>query len=302
VTDEERTYEARHPMGPGGRVDVTSPRGKLTVLGTDGPECRIEARYQDSSVAEAAGIDPDRIVRLSRGDDRLGIDVREGDLLAVDLRIEMPRTASVRIHTVSSEIEVRGLTGETRIRQVSGKARLFEMGGNLNLDTISGPITVEGTEVALQASTASGAISLDARRIDELELTTLSADVSLAGVLRPEGNFRIEAVSGDVRLVSPTGLTATFRSLSGRVVIDGAGRDEARRGERVVTLGDGRVPVQVRTVSGSLRLQGAGQPVNDGTDAAQPHVEDLLVTLMALERGEIDVDEASRRLGGTGGG
>jgi hypothetical protein len=126
-------------------------------------------------------------------------------------------------------------------------------------------------------------------------------------------------------------------------------REEVRRGERVVTVGDGRATLQVRTVSGRLRLKDPGQaaepapppaavpfldavPLPAGVPPLAPvpppvpllppeppdppappalpappatgpaPVEDPLATLLALERGEIDVDEASRRLGGTSHG
>jgi hypothetical protein len=269
-----------------------------------------------------ADVDNDRFVRLSREGGGLRVDVREVGFVAVDVQVQVPRTAWVGISTVNSDVAVHGLTGDTRIRQVSGNARLFAVAGRLDLETISGPIAVQGADVALRAATASGPITLDAEHIDELVLTTLSADVSVSGALRPDGSYRIESVSGDVRLATPTGLTATLRSLSGRVVVDIPAREEIRRGERVVTVGDGQATVQVRSVSGRLRLAAAGavaspaQPPepsvppavpaptgpSDPSDVMVPRGDDPLATLQALERGEIDVDEASRRLAGASHG
>jgi hypothetical protein len=318
VADAVQTIRANHPIGPGGQLRVSCARGSIVVRGVDGDECRVEARYRLAGPSSLIGGDPERIVRVSRDDDRVTVEVREGSPLAVEIGIDVPRSASVTVGTVSADVELHGLRGVTRIEQVSGKARLFGIAGQLDIETISGPVAVEGGDVGLKASTASGAISVDVERIDDLELTTLSGDVSLAGGLRAEGHFRIESVSGDIRLATPSGFTAMFRSLSGRVLSEGGVADQARRGEHIVRVGDGRAPVQVRTVSGKLRLTGADRPAQSveppvapvppepptrptpavAAEQAAVSVDDSLATLLALERGEIDVDEAARRLGG----
>jgi hypothetical protein len=170
---------------------------------------------------------------------------------------------------------------------VSGDARLHE-GGELEFDgaTTSGDLTVEATLVA------------------RLGVRTISGDVRVVGRLLVGPRHAVETVSGDLQIETDGGLTVD----SSRALDFGRGN----RGPAV--YGDGAARLLFRSMSGDQRVRqrgGPAQPPSAPTSPTRPtsptppttpsapiDSDARIEILRALERGEIDVDEASRRLEG----
>ena len=166
----------------------------------------------------------------------------------VSFDLLIPRTVRrVEIGNVSGSITTRGIPAEAE--QI--------------LSTVSGHIEVaEGG--SLQARSTSGAIRFTSSG-ERVAVETVSGDIegrlsSLGG----QGSVEIGSVSGGVRLQAFEGLSAQvlLTSTSGGVSCEfplaGA---EMRRSRIEGRIGDGAVPLRVRTVSGSIRLErlGAGR-------------------------------------------
>jgi DUF4097 and DUF4098 domain-containing protein YvlB len=213
----------------------------------------------------------------------------------VDFDVALPRRASIWLVTVNGAIEVSDLAGATHLRTVSGASTLSRMSGRITLEAVSGDVRVAGSTLEVEGSTASGDMIVEADSLGGLRLNAVSGDLLLRGVLLPGRPHRVDSVSGDLLLATPGGVTVAMRSLSGSVRSTVPVRDQQRNGERLVTVGDGAAELVFRTVSGNLRLEAPEPgPVTEARDADA----DTLATLRALERGEIDVDEAARRLEG----
>src|SRR5688500_13732808 len=289
--------EIRHTIGTQGTLVLHDVSGSIRLRGTDTDEARVVAR--PSSGHRLPPLD----VRKSDGalhiePEQRGLNILGGSFSrssGIDFEVELPRAARVEINTVSADVDAAGLTGDQRYRTVSGDLELDRTGGRISLTTVSGDARMTATEaLELDATTTSGDLELKAGVLALVRIRSVSGDARLKGAFRPGPEHGMETVSGDLRLEPETGLTVeTNRAL------------EVSRGRRIV-VGNGAALFRFRSMSGDVRVAGGSearqQPVSEATmpelakapDAAQePGSLDIL---RALEAGEIDVEEASRRL------
>ena len=164
---------------------------------------------------------------------------------------------------------------------------------------------------ALEINTVSGDVSAVAPRVGQLRAVTVSGDVELEAELADGRGHRVETVSGDVSLGVVGGLTLEVRGLSTDVDVrlphrrrgraTGAATSSARAGP---TSCSARCRVTSRCAH--ARRRGVPTPPAPPAPPTPPTVRRLaavsddeqLAVLQALERGEIDVEEATRRLAG----
>jgi hypothetical protein len=237
---------------------------------------------------------------------------------------EVPRRTAVRFNGVSGDLTARGLIGPQGYRTVSGDLVLSGLAGSVDVNGVSSDVSLRAdAPVSLRATTVSGDLSIFAPRLDEARVTTVSGDVELEGHLAPEGSHRVETVSGDLSLGIVGGLTLEVRGLSSEVHVQLPHRSEGSRDRRRYVIGDGSVRLQFSSMSGDASVHAprrmaasptpptpptpptAPTPPAPATMATAPtpaartiSETEQLEVLRALERGEIDVDEATRRLGG----
>ena len=162
-------------------------------------------------------------------------------------------------------------------------------------------------------STPSAATSRSfAPRIEQLRAATVSGDVELEGTCADGPEHRIETVSGDPSLGVVGGLTLEVRGLSTDADVRLPHRCEGSRDRRRYVIGDGGAQLLFSSMSGDIDDATCARRTGDAATAThrrrrphrlrrdRPSIDDdeQLEVLRALERGEIDVDEAARRLGG----
>ena len=255
------------------------------------------------------------------------------------VELEVPRDARLEISARSGDVNVRDVTGSVAVRTVSGDVSIRGGGGDLRMEAASGNIrAVAAAPIAATVRTISGDVEIDAPRTERTSITTVSGDVEVASTFAPGGDHVVTTTSGDVELAVHGGVTIDVRTVSGDVdcvhpqLRGGTGRRDP------LVIGDGAARVAVRTLSGDIEVRAGrvrservdvpGRPAQGAQElaavlplppvasvAAVPPVggagvddagrmtlepADTLATLEALARGEIDVAEAERRLGGEG--
>ena len=230
--------------------------------------------------------------------------------LSVD--VEAPARCELRIDTVSGDLVVHGMRGEQRYNTVSGDQYLTEIGGSVRSNSVSGDGTMRADEpIRVRAESVSGDLSVTSPRLEELRLTTVSGDLEIGGELARSGEHRIESVSGDLLFGLIGSATFDVRGISTDIQAEMAHRLEGRMDRRRVVIGTGEPTIVFSSMSGDvvvrnprrLERQIASQSALQATRATQssaekaPMSEEAIEVLRALERGEIDVEEASRRLG-----
>ena len=320
-----RTQSIDHAVGEAGTVSITVQSADLRARAVQGADAHLRATFEisASSDAEADQIFEEIQLRIQRNEGELVVHEADdhgqvGQLISRFLRgqggyelsvvAEMPAAAQLRLTAVSSEMEVQGFTGEQRYRTVSGDLMLSDLAGSVRLETVSGDVTIRADKpLAVQAQGVSGDITITAPLLRSLRATTVSGDVELEGELVSGGDFRVETVSGDLGIGLIGSATFEIHGISTDVSSELDHRLEGQIDRRRLIIGSGGPRLVFNSMSGDVDVRrprrimvverhqetgpaASGQPAPD--EATQ------LEVLRALERGEIDVDEATRRLAG----
>ena len=323
-----RVQEIEHEIGIGGRFSlrVTSP--DVEVRGVEGTTARVRIEFELRGANDAEADEAFETVqyRVNRGDGLLEIaepkrvDVGLGAIgrllgvsgVRVDARViaEIPQHAQVSYAGVSADVTGIGLRGSQEYKTVSGDLSLSDLGGSIRVSGVSGDVSLRAEEaIRLSANSVSGDLSVFAPRLEECRAVAVSGDVELEGDLAA-AHHRVETVSGDLSLGLVGGLTLEVRGLSTDVSVAVAHRSEGSRDRRRYVIGDGAATLQFSSMSGDVVVHTARRIPVPRVPAAPPAPEppappspplgpeEQMAVLRALERGEIDVDEASRRLSG----
>jgi hypothetical protein len=319
-----RRQEVAHAVGAAGRVTRRVTDADLRITGVPGDTAEIVASFEISagSDEEASRIFDAVKLRVDTGAGQLTVEQREENgpnpllrLLGrrggatLELEARVPPGAALRVESVSGDVSTRNLSGEQRYAAVSGDLVLVDAAGAVRLNTVSGDAVLRArAALSLRAETVSGDLGVSTPRFELLRATTVSGDVDLEGALRPGGEYRIETVSGDVAFAPVGAATFEVRGLSSDVSSDIDHRVEGRADRRRVIIGQGGPELVFSSMSGDFHvrrprhLDRDSDAASDADRATAPVDEDQasvdeLDILRALERGEIDVVEAARRLG-----
>jgi hypothetical protein len=308
-----------HVIGSEGSFSLTNIAGDIQVRGVDGDEARVIA----TSSRGGKGSLP-LSVRRSDGGLHIEVDHKAFEFLgfrgtrgsdSVEFECEVPRNARVEVNGVSSDVTVAGLGGDQSFKSVSGDIQIRGHGGRVSLTTVSGDADLTADEpVAANMTTTSGDVRIAAPMLTDLQVRSVSGDVDIRAGFAPGPEHSVESVSGDLTVESLNGLTIGIKR----------GMDAAKANGRQKVFGDGSAQLRFRSLSGDLSFKGSSKvgPIAATTlplapppiDAPLPPVppmppaaplpepfeasESSMDILRALERGEIDVDEATRRLEG----
>lgn len=298
-----------HRLAPKSRIQVDVVHGSIQVNGNDGDECQVVGRYP--SHLDRHGQDPiaDGVLRVNQVGGGLVISAERtrvsGGLLgrfvgggppAVDVTIDAPSRSTIAITSVRADVTTTGLIHDQAIRTVTGDVIVTGAAGSVKVQGVSGRIGIQGDVLAPNVSTTSGHVTVRADRIGGTRIDTVSGDVRLEGRLDATGEHRVNTINGDLVLDNLRHATVSVRGVSGSIRLEGpARREDDGKGHRRVVVGDGRAHIAFQTVSGDLTIRAAAQDARV-PDSASGDQGGLQALLEALERGEIDVDEASRRL------
>ena len=318
MTDNEQyrdPAEIRHHIGATGAFNLANVSGDIRIRGADGDEAIVQARGR--------GHNEWLPLNVRKGEGMLSIEIESkgpGGLLGwrgrndveVEFDIILPRAARVDVNSVSADLDATGMVGDQSYRTVSGDIVLVRTGGRLNLTTVSGDAEVNADgPIEAEVNSTSGDLQLTGPLLRATKLRTVSGDVEVRGGFEAGALHGIETVSGDCDIEAATGLTVEVRK-----GIDLGGGPKQR------VVGDGAARLRFRSLSGDLHVMAVGgergikdeprsrpeppapptppTPPEPSVPSTQPaqSASNSLEILQALERGDIDVEEAQRRLGG----
>lgn len=314
-----RTQSIEADIGPSGRLGIRTTASDTRIRAVEGGTARVRATFQISADSEA---DADRIyaeyqLRVSRSGGSLeveeprngqgGIAEAVGRLLGrtgrveAEIEAEAPASCELRFEGVSADVTSDGMRGEQRYQTVSGDLLLTNVAGEIRINGVSADVTIRGVAaVALRNNAVSGDLSAMAPRFASLLANSVSGDVEIEGAFDAAGEHRLETVSGDVTIGLVGGASFEVRGMSTdiscRLPHELSGQTDRRR----LIVGDGKAHIRFNSMSGDLSVvqprRIAAEGATEPAIAEQPLPADRLEILRALERGEIDVEEASRRL------
>jgi hypothetical protein len=316
-----RVQTISHDIGPEGELVLVVTSADVRLSAADGSRAELQATFEVSARDEAEADARFEAAKLGvvAGTGRLeateewgerGIGSALGRLISgrdVDLeRVDgsAPPGCRLEVRAVSGDLHTSGFRGEQRLHTVSGDQRIVESAGSIEVHSVSGDVSLRAVApVDLNVDTVSGDLSAEAPTIGRLDVNAVSGDVSVDGGLGG-GPHAIDTVSGDVRLETWSGVTVSVRGLATDVHSSLPHRLEGSADRRRLIVGDGAASMAFSSMSGDLSVVRSRQAPPPAAAAPPPPTpaatdqDDRAAILTALERGEIDVDEAMRRLGG----
>ena len=291
-----RSATMHHPIGADGLLVIQLEDADVQLVGVDGDTVTITAD-------ERGGIDA---LAFEPGERSLAVSTGQGSTPA-DLSIEVPAGATVVVGSRSGDIAAARLTGDVRVTTGSGDVTVRDAAGTLAIEAVSGDVRIEApAELDVVARTVSGDLGVRAALLRRAEVTTTSGDLTIAAGFAAGGAFRIETVSGDTTIEALSAVRLEATSLTGDVHGPSVGgRDDQPRGTIVVGAKSGPT-IAFRSTSGDVSLRMAQDStaaiaavppvIADPPPTTTATVDPSLDVLRALERGEIDVIEATERL------
>jgi hypothetical protein len=317
-----------HAIGTDGLFSLSLRSGSARLRAVDGDTLRVRDRGQHDLAA---------MFTIDLGEGSAALRAVNGSTFgggrhSPDLDIDVPRQATIVVDAASGDLDATGTLGDQRYRTASGEVTLEGVSGRIAVEAVSGDVDLVATgEAHLTVRTVSGDVRLRAETIASLDVATTSGDLRMGGRLDGSGPFGIVTVSGDVQL-APTGdVRIELASLSGDLRSEIGGAADGSRGRRVLTVGKGGPLLAVRSLSGDVdvvrpradadestaAIAASGSPTpptqapdiqapsNGNAQVADPTDEDphdvaRRQIIGSLERGEIDVAEAGRRLDAIG--
>ncbi len=322
-----RTQEIEHDIGSHGRLALRVTEPDVQIRAVDGNTARVLVTFEIDAGSDSAADEIFDRIKYQVVQDDGSLEVTEpknwtsggiGSLARMfgggsgraEARVDAsaPSTCDLRYDGVSADVTITGFRGTQEYRTVSGDVVLEGVSGEVHLKGVSGDVSLRanGTLSSVELNTVSGDVSLVAPRIGQLRAATISGDLDIEGLLDDGPEHRVETVSGDLALGVAGGLTLEVRGLSTDVDIRLPHRSEGSRDRRHYVVGDGRPQLRFSSMSGDVEVRAPRRgdahvrPSAPPVPATPPEPTDQLAVLKALERGEIDVDEASRRLAGEG--
>ena len=322
-----RTQTIEHPIGEFGSLSIKVSSADAVLRGVAGGDARVVANFQirASSDEEADRIFEAAQLVVDRGAGYLNVSEPDGNSslgslvgrifsgrgVEYDITADIPNGATLAFAGVSADVNVEGLLGDQAYATVSGDLSLTRLGGSASVNSVSGDVTMRADQpVSVKADTVSGDLSVVAPVINGLRANAVSGDIDLEGQLALGEAYRIDTVSGDLSIALFGGATFEVRGISSDVSSDLDHRIEGRQDRRRVTVGEGGPEIIFNSMSGDLaihrprrlnRVPPPPPPAPTPPAAPAPPLpspDEQLAILQALERGEIDVEEATRRLSG----
>lgn len=316
-----RSQEIEHDIGEAGAfsLHVTSPDVELRAVEGTIARVRVEFEMRRPTEAQADELFERIRFRVQAADGSLEVsEPKNGDsgidaivrMLGIGkervettVSAEIPAGATVTYAGVSGDLTAIGFRSSQEYRTVSGDLVLHDLAGDVRVRGVSSDVSLRAdAPLRLEANTVSGDISAFAPRFERARIVTVSGDIELEGDLAAGGEHRVETLSGDLSLGAVGGLTLEVRGLSTDVDVSVTHRTEGSRDRRRYVIGDGAANLLFSSMSGDVSVRSArrGIPRPPAPPVPPPPLgeDEQINVLRALERGEIDVEEATRRLAG----
>lgn len=207
--------------------------------------------------------------------------VRSSDDMSFVFLIQTPKNISTDLRTLNGNILLSDISGEHLIqnsvgnvivRNSSGLFNIFSSGGSIELDNLegqvngktvvgsilvnqssgemrfrstTGSIQADGYSGTLIASTVNGMIRASAIHVTQgVYLETITGSIEL--FLPQDIGYRIEAEANRIDLTRLTGIPSSVRSV--------------QMNSAKTTIGDGQVPVQLKTTTGNIVISNSNNP------------------------------------------
>lgn len=169
--------------------------------------------------------------------DDLSIESLEVHSLSGDIGIDQVKTNSFKVIGVSSDLTLSDISGDLQLKTVSGDIDIEDHDGHaISIESVSGDIDYEGNAKTIRINTTSGDASFKSDDAESISANTVSGDMELQLGIEHKG------------------ISIAFLSNSGELRIGDAEYDTPRHNQ-TITIGDGAIKVNLKSVSGDFTIE-----------------------------------------------
>ncbi len=273
----QQNITKRATVAPDATIEVSNVQGSVEVAAWDRNEVELVAVLEsdkDEIEFEASS----RMVRIEvdRPDGKYGRDNSEARL-----KLRVPAGAVLVADTVSADITVSGVRGEQELESVSGNVgtqafdapvKTASVSGDVTVtgnggkapvrtENVSGTATVTGVRGSFEGEVVSGEIHATIAAAEDIEVNSVSGDITIDADLAQSARVEMESVSGtiDFRIKPPVNADFDLESFSGD--IDVCFGPKARQTSKFTpgtelsfSQGNGGARIELQTLSGEIRI------------------------------------------------
>ncbi|MHB8447067.1 MAG: DUF4097 family beta strand repeat-containing protein [Rudaea sp.] len=279
--DAAKPLDSTWPVAADSRIDVANVRGKVTIVGWDQPQVKLQGTLGAGSTLAVSG-----------GAERLSLRVKsaESGWFSSDgprhdsvLILHVPRTAALDVNVVSADASVTDMAGKSlKAGSVSGNLELSSAAPELDVDSVSGDVkldapspnpsaqthvqTVSGDIRAkniagrIKLETVSGSMECACAAVRELDTGSVSGDADITVAPTASARLHLESMSGSIRLHLPAALSAHIdaSTFSGSIHSDFGTVQQKEYGpgsNLKAQIGGGDADISVQAFSGDIQLR-----------------------------------------------
>ena len=181
--------------------------------------------------------------------------------VSVDIEVDGSQ-AAITAETVNGEVKVRGGSGFISLKSVEGAVALQDAKGHVEVHTVNDDVTLTDVSGDITAETVSGGIDLEGIQSANVDVSTVSGDVTYQGTLNDAGHYRFSTHNGDVTIAVPekTNATVSVATFNGdfdsSFPVSVTGTTKHRFG---FTIGTGSARIELETFNGDIKLRRPGK-------------------------------------------
>jgi len=204
---------ASQSIAAGSHVSIETGRGNITVHGTAGNDLRVsvnESADGDSESAADERMKDVQVVIEQAGDGYRIHPAHQSDShdpVEADLDVQLPKTASVTLHTPRGDISASAIAGAVDARTENGDIEIHDAGSDVTAQLQKGDVQITGV---------AGSVTLKGRG-DDVEIGEVAGNATLDGPF--VGSTTVRKVKGTTRVSSPWA-ELTIVQLTGRLEMD----------------------------------------------------------------------------------
>lgn len=240
---------ASQSIATGSHVSIETGRGNITVHGTAGNDLRVsvnESADGDSESAADERMKDVQVVIEQAGDGYTIHPAHQGDShepVEADLDVQLPKTASVTLHTPHGDISASAIAGVVDARTENGDIEIHDAGSDVTAQLQKGDVQITGV---------AGNVTLKGRG-DDVEIGEVAGNVTLDGPF--VGSTTVRKVKGTTRVSSPWA-ELTIVQLTGRLEMD-SGDIQLSDVEGLADIQTHNKDIDAENVAGQLDLVGS---------------------------------------------
>lgn len=293
ISDKEKyeeKFEKTVSLARDGEVILTNISGSIDVKTWDRGEVKIDAlKVSKASTVSNAKENAAKVqIIVEKEGNILKIETeypenkkqwkRDSINVSVDYKLTIPAKASVKINSVSGNVDLEGIGGAVKVKPVSGNVTINNAHKGVDIDGVSGDIDVRnitgdaylkaisgkvearGIRGSITASVVSGRIDLrDVSAADKVDASAISGSIVFEGDIKDDGRYTLTNHSGNVEMIIPSssGFEFEAKTFSGTIRSDFEVRVSGEISKRKISgiVNKGGAFVRLVTFSGSVYLK-----------------------------------------------